>query len=73
MQQAGTLDIYESNEELRITIDHLNNYPIISEDDLSEQEMEKTEEAWDLWARHDVYCVECSKNYITDDIHQFSQ
>lgn len=51
---AIRLDVYESNQEIKETIDNLKDYCIINEDDLSELEREKTDEAWDSWARESM-------------------
>jgi hypothetical protein len=41
------------NEEIAECLNGLHNYPLINEDDLSELEMEASNEAWENWARSD--------------------
>lgn len=48
------LSTYLSHEEMRIAIDHLGDYLIYNEEDHSELEVEKTQEAWDSWAKDDA-------------------
>ncbi len=52
---AIRLDIYLSKEEIKETIDGLEDYALINEEDLSELEMEKTNEAWDNWTHENAF------------------
>lgn len=48
-----SLDVRYVSEEMLETLDSLEGYPLISEDDHSELELELQDEAWDSWAAAD--------------------
>jgi hypothetical protein len=52
------------------TLEALDNYPVVDDDELSEYEIELTCEGWDCWAKHD-YLVGLSKKFgdieVSDD------
>ncbi len=48
-----SLDIRYVTEEMLETIESLESYPLISEDDHSQLEMEDQEEAWENWAERE--------------------
>jgi hypothetical protein len=49
-----SLELYNTNEEVKDTIDGLENYPLINDESLSELEMKIEEEGWDLWVKGDL-------------------
>lgn len=51
---AIRLDVYESNEEIKGVVNALDDYPVLDQDDLSRLEDERSQEAWDDWARADA-------------------
>jgi hypothetical protein len=48
-----SLDVRYVSEEMLETLDSLEGYPLISEDDHSQLELELQDEAWDSWAAAD--------------------
>jgi len=64
------LDNPELAECILDTLEALNEYPVIDDEELSEYESELAREGWDTWARHD-YCVGLKKKFgnieVTDD------
>jgi len=52
------------------TLEALNEYPVVDDEELSEYEIELTCEGWDCWARHD-YLVGLNKKFgdieVSDD------
>lgn len=55
------------NEEIAECLNGLHNYPLISEDDLSELEMEASNEAWENWAQCD-FIRALEKQFGIDDL-----
>jgi len=66
LNQTGIWDVYGGHGTYAVAIrvsaitesmlevfEQLENYPLISEEDHSEVEMEAEQEAWDSWTRHD--------------------
>ena len=51
---AIRVDVLENNEEIIDTLNGLENYPVINDEDLSNLENEKSEEAWNDWAESDM-------------------
>ena len=64
------LDNLEPAESILDTLEALDNYPIVDDDELSEYEIELSSGGWDTWARHD-YLAGLFKKFgnveITDD------
>jgi len=64
------LDNREPAESILDTLEALNEYPVIDEEELSEYELELTSEGWECWAKHD-YLVGLSKKFgdieVSDD------
>ena len=46
-------DVYEENEDVRQTLDALEEYPLLDEEEHSKLEVEAQDEAWDDFARRD--------------------
>ena len=51
---AIRLDVLDRHPEIHDCLDSLNRYPIIDDQDLSDLETEKSEEAWKEWAKDDL-------------------
>lgn len=52
------------------TLEELDNYPIISDEELADYEAELAAEGWEAWARHD-YLVGLKKRFGTVDIDAY--
>ena len=51
---AIRMDVAEGNEEIKDTLDGLEQYPVIDDEDQSHLENEMFDKAWDDWVRRDA-------------------
>lgn len=47
-------DVYESHEDIQETLHALDDYPVMDDEDLSDLEFHKSQDAWDDWGRNEA-------------------